>query len=270
MKLAFIGTGNMGGAIIRAVCSAADPRSVTVTNRTMAKAEAIAADCGCKTADTNAVCAQDADYVFLGVKPNMIREVLHSIAPTLTNRQVIVSMAAGVTGEAMREALTEANAQLREIAIVRILPNTPCAIGKGLMLIAPCDAAARSHSKTLAELLAPCGLVGFTDEAHADAGMVIGGCTPAFAYMFVEALADGGVQCGLSRSDALAWAAQSVAGAAELLLQSGSHPGTLKDAVCSPGGSTSEGVSALEQGAFRGTVMNAVTTAYAKTRALGK
>lgn len=270
MKLAFIGTGNMGGAIIRAVCSAADPQSVTVTNRTMAKAEAVAAACGCKTAATNAACAQGSDYIFLGVKPNMIREVLRGIAPVLSDRQVIVSMAAGVTGEAMREALTDANAQLREIAIVRILPNTPCAIGKGLMLIAPCNAAAQAHSAPLAELLAPCGMVGFTDEAHADAGMVIGGCTPAFAYMFVEALADGAVRCGLSRSDALAWAAQSVAGAAELLVESGSHPGALKDAVCSPGGSTIEGVSALERGAFRGTVMDAVSTAYAKTRALGK
>ena len=270
MKLAFIGTGVMGSAIARAVCAAADPSSVYVSNRSLAKAEALAKDLGCCVCPTNPDCARDADYIFLGVKPNMIRDVLREIAPMLRSEQIIVSMAAGITGDTIRETLTQASAQLRSIPIVRILPNTPCAIGRGLMLIAPCGTVSPESLEELSSLLAPCGLIGHTDEAHADAGMVVGGCTPAYTYMFIEALADGAVRCGLSRQDALSWAAQAVAGAAELLLQTGAHPGMLKDAVCSPGGSTIEGVLALEHSAFRGIVMEAVGTAWEKTTALGK
>lgn len=270
MKLSFIGTGVMGGAIARAVCTASDPSAVYVSNRSLAKAEALAEELGCRVCPTNPDCVRDADYVFLGVKPNMIRDVLQEIAPVLHSGQVIVSMAAGITGDTIRETLVRANAGLRTIPIVRILPNTPCAIGKGLMLLAPCGSVPSGTVAELSGLLSPCGLIGRTDEAHADAGMVIGGCTPAFTYLFIEALADGAVRCGLPRQDALAWAAQAVAGAAELMLQSGVHPGMLKDAVCSPGGSTIEGVFALENGAFRGSVMDAVGTAWNKTKALGK
>ena len=266
MKLSFIGAGNMGGAIVRAVCTATDPNTVFVSNRSYAKAEALAAELGCHACPTNPDCARDADFIFLGVKPNLVRDVLREIAPALSDRQVLVSMAAGVTGEAMRAALGKAH----ENPIIRILPNTPCAIGKGLMLIAPCGDTEPETVSALAELLAPCGLIGYTDEAHADAGMVIGGCTPAFAYLFIEALADGGVRCGLTRQQALAWAAQAVSGAAELLLHTGAHPGALKDAVCSPGGSTIEGILALENGAFRGTVMEAVSAAWEKDQKLGK
>ena len=110
-----------------------------------------------------------------------------------------------------------------------------------------------------------CGLVGFTDEEHADAGMVIEGCTPAFAYMFIEALADGAVHTGLTRSQATRWAAQAVAGAAAMVLEGGRHPGQFKDEVCSPGGVTIEGVRVLERGGFRGAVMDAVIAAHRQT-----
>jgi len=264
MKLAFIGTGNMGGAIIRAVCSAADPQSVTVTNRTMAKAEAVAAACGCKTAATNAACAQGSDYIFLGVKPNMIREVLRGIAPVLSDRQVIVSMAAGVTGEAMREALTEANAQLREIAIVRILPNTPSEIGCGLVLTAPGKNADEAALEAVEAILAGCGMVGRSDDEHAEAAMTVGGCTPAFTYMFIEALADGGVVSGVPRKQAIRLAAAAVQGAAALVLETGKHPEQLKDEVCSPAGTTIEGVKALEENGFRNAAFSAVLHAVEK------
>ena len=260
MKLSFIGTGNMGGAIVRAVCTDVDPAVVCISNRSAEKSAALAAELGCRAAGSNTECVQGADFVFLGVKPNMIAAVLTEIAPALREDAVIVSMAAGISGDAIRAALGEGGRN----PIVRILPNTPCAIGKGLMLVAPCGEVPAEKLAELKTLLAPCGLVRDTDEAHADAGMVIGGCTPAYTYLFLEALADGGVRCGLPRADALVWAAQAVAGAAELLLQSGLHPGALKDAVCSPGGSTIEGVRALENAAFRGAVMDAVSAAYFK------
>ena len=259
MKISVIGTGNMGGAIVRALCRAAGAEQVFITNRTRAKAEALADELGCTVCDTDEACAAGADFVFLGVKPAGIRDVITLITPQLKADAVLVSMAAGVTGAAMREALGGGGNP-----IVRILPNTPCAIGRGLVLIAPCGDVAERTLSALEALLAPCGQTGFLTEAQADAGMTVGGCTPAYTYLFLEALADGGVRCGLPRADALAWAAQAVAGAAELLLQSGQHPGALKDAVCSPGGSTIEGVRALENAAFRGAVMDAVSAAFFK------
>ena len=266
MKLSFIGTGNMGGAILRAVCTEFSPADVCISNRSYEKSAALAAELGCRAAKSNPECVQGADFVFLGVKPNMIAAVLAEIAPALGENAVLVSMAAGVSGDAMRDALGDKSCA----PLIRILPNTPCAVGRGLILVAPCGEVPAETLDTLKTLLAPCGLVKDTDEAHADAGMVVGGCTPASTDRFIEALADGGVRCGLPRADALAWAAQAVAGAAELLLQSGQHPGALKDAVCSPGGSTIEGVRALENAAFRGAVMDAVSAAFFKDWNHGK
>lgn len=262
-KIAFIGTGNMGGAIARAVCEGVEPEHVCISNRSRERSEALAAEIGCAVAESNCACAKDAQFVFLGVKPYAVREVLREIVPVLTPRQTVVSMAAGVTGDAMREILPQN-------PVVRILPNTPCAVGKGLVLLAPCGEVNGETLDALTALLAPCGRIGRTDETHADAGMVIGGCTPAFTAMFIEALADGGVAMGIPRKDALAWAAQAVMGSAELVKQSGKHPGQLKDEVCSPGGSTIRGVKALESRAFRAAVMEAVEAAFEKNQQLGK
>ena len=262
-KTAFIGCGNMGSAIVRAVCRSTDPETIYVSNRSAEKACALAADCGCIFCQSNLEAVRGADCIILGVKPWQIGDVLLQIRPLLLGHELIVSMAAGVSGSAIREKLPSGN------PIVRILPNTPCAIGKGLMLIAPCGDVDEALLRDLEQLLSPCGLVFRTDEDHAEAGMTVGGCTPAFTYMFIEALADGGVKAGLKRSDALRWAAQAVAGAAEMVLQSDLHPGALKDAVCSPGGATIEGVATLERGAFRGSVMDAVFNAAEKSAKLG-
>lgn len=255
--LAVIGTGNMGGAIVRAVCRGTEPSEVCIANRTPEKARLLAEECGCVMSQSGAAAARGAKYVLLGVKPGDVPAVLEELEPILTCEQVIVSMASGVTAQDIRRALG------RDIKVVRILPNTPCAIGRGIMLIVPCFEMDREMSDELCDLFSGCGLVGFTDEAHADAGMVVEGCTPAFAYMFIEALADGAVHTGLTREQATRWAAQAVAGAAAMVLETGKHPGELKDEVCSPGGVTIEGVRMLEQRGFRGAVMDAVICAHA-------
>lgn len=262
-KIAFIGCGNMGGAIVRAVCRTEDPAKVYIANRSFEKAAALAEECGCTACESNRDAVRGADCIFLGVKPHQIVDVLKEMRPLLMGRELIVSMAAGVSGETMRAQLPEGN------PIVRILPNTPCGIGHGLVLIVPCGDVEENHIEALEHMLSGCGMVARTDEAHAEAGMTVGGCTPAFTYMFIEALADGGVRAGLKRSDAMLWAAQAVAGAAEMVLQSGLHPGRLKDAVCSPGGATIEGVRALEDRAFRGAVMDAVFNAAERSGRLG-
>ncbi len=262
-KIAFIGCGNMGGAIVRAVCRSVEPGKVYISNRGREKALSLAAECGCNVCTDNLSAAKGADYVFLGVKPYQILDIIREIEPILDGSEVIVSMAAGVPGYAMSEALEKGN------RVVRILPNTPCAIGRGLVLIAPGENVAEETVAELEAILADCGMVARSDEEHAEAGMTVGGCTPAFTYMFIEALADGGVRAGLKRSDAMFWAAQAVAGAAQMVIESGRHPGELKDAVCSPGGATIEGIRTLEMNAFRGGVIDAVTIAAKRSAELG-
>lgn len=258
--LAVIGTGNMGGAIVRAVCRGTQPAEVCIANRTPEKARALTEECGCVMSQSGAAAARGAKYVLLGVKPGDMPAVLEELKPILTDEQVIISMASGVTAQDIRNVLG------REIRVVRILPNTPCAIGRGVMLIVPCFDMEREMSEELCDLFSGCGLVGFTDETHADAGMVTEGCTPAFAYMFIEALADGAVHTGLTRAQATRWAAQAVAGAAAMVLESGRCPGQLKDEVCSPGGVTIEGVRVLERRGFRGAVMDAVIAAHERSK----
>lgn len=250
--MAVIGTGNMGGAIVRAVCRSTDPSEICIANRTPEKAHKLAEECGCVMSQSNCAAARVAKYILLGVKPDMVCSVLEEISPVLTQDQVIISMSAGVTAQQMHRALGKDN------RVVRILPNTPCEIGRGLMIIVPCFDMDREMADELCDLFSGCGKVGFTDESHADAGMIISGCTPAYTYMFIEALADGAVHTGLTRAQALEWAAQAVAGAAAMVLESGRHPGQLKDEVCSPAGVTIEGVRILEQHGMRGAVMDAV------------
>ncbi len=262
-KIAFIGCGNMGGAIVRAVCTTVEPKKVYITNRTLSRAKCLAERCGCNVVEDNLSAAEGADYIFLGVKPYQTLDLIREIEKVLTGREVIVSMAAGVPGGAMAEVLPKGN------AVVRILPNTPCAIGEGLVLIAPWEGVSEDTVTELEAILAGCGMVARTDEEHAEAGMTVGGCTPAFTYMFIEALADGGVRAGIKRSEAMLWAAQAVAGAARLVIESGEHPGALKDAVCSPGGATIEGIRTLEMNAFRGGVIDAVTIAAKRSAELG-
>jgi len=265
MKLALIGTGNMGGAIAAALCRAVGGDRVYLFNRTCEKAERLGQVLGCHVSRSGGDCAADAEFVFLGVKPAGIPAVLAEIAPRLAKEAVIVSMAAGVTGAKMRDAIGG-----RGNPIVRILPNTPCAIGKGLVLLAPCGEVPQAALDALTKLLAPCGQTGFLTEADADAGMTVGGCTPAYTYMFINALAQGAENAGLPREDALRFAATAVAGAAELLLQSGKTPERLCQEVCSPGGSTIEGVNALREAHFEELTTAAFGKSFDKNCLMGK
>ena len=268
----FIGCGNMGGALATAACKSGVGR-VLLANRTQAKAEALAArleGMGAAVAVAeNAGVAEEADYIFLGVKPQMMADMLGSIAPVLAARAragrrfVLVTMAAGLTVARIREMAGA------DYPVIRIMPNTPCAIGKGMILCAA-HGVTEAEKTAFCEGMAAAGRLDWLEEHLIDAGSAVSGCGPAFAYLFMEALADGAVECGLPRAKALEYAAQTLAGAAGLVLESGQHPGALKDAVCSPGGSTIQGVRVLEQRAFRGAVTDAVIAAYDKTKDMGK
>ena len=176
---------------------------------------------------------------------------------------VFVSMLAGISLDHLAEMLGG------EKKIIRIMPNTPSAVGQGLMLVSANDRVTAEELAAFKALMAESGLLDDLPEHLIDAASAVSGCGPAYAYMFVEALADGAVKCGVSRAKAMRYAAQMLLGSASLLLETGEHPSALKDAVCSPGGSTIAGVAALEDRGFRGAAIAAVEAAYRRTKELG-
>ena len=261
-KIGFIGAGNMGSALARAAVRSG--ASVYVYDKDTEKAKALAKEIGAEFKDNSTV-ASECDYVFLAVKPNIIPIAMREIDESLKkNKNVtVVSMAAGVAIEGIADPE-------KGLPIIRIMPNTPASVGEGLILWCRNKFVPDEALAGFLEVMAPAGVLEEIDESKIDAASAVSGCGPAFVYMFIEALADGGVECGLPRATAQRLAAQTVLGAGKMALISGKHPGELKDAVCSPGGSTIAGVAALENGAFRASAASAVRAAYEKTLKLGK
>ncbi len=267
MEYGFIGCGNMGGAVARAVCKGAGAASVLLSNRTPARADALARELGCRSAGADNAAAARCDFVFLAVKPQMMADMLAGIAPVLAQNPggVLVTMAAGLTVVRVRELAGVPHT----CPVIRIMPNTPAAVGAGMIQYCA-DAVPPEMLERFLAAMAPAGCLDAVPEKLMDAASAVSGCGPAWAFQFLEALADGGVAAGLPRQKAQLYAAQMLYGAARLALETGQHPGALKDAVCSPGGSTIEGVRVLEERAFRSAVTDAVLAAFAKTRELGK
>lgn len=270
---AFIGAGNMGGAIIEAVCRATEPRNVFVYDRDMVKTAELSAKTGCSVSASADEATANAHFVFLCVKPNVLADALKGICHVLkeclknSDEKVIVSIAAGVTKSAITAILENSGLAL---PVIRLMPNTPVAVGKGLILVSPENDVSEEDVALLLNALAPGGLTSLIDENYIDAATPVFSCSPAYTYMFIEALADGGVMAGLPRDKAQKFAAQAVLGAAAMVIETGKHPGELKDAVCSPGGSTIVGVEELEKAGFRAAAASAVYEAYKKTTTLGK
>ena len=265
-KFGFIGTGNMGGALAKAAAKKLCGEDILLANRTRKKAEVMAESLGCAATD-NCQVAAECKYIFLGVKPQMMAGMLAGIAPTLaarTDRFVLVSMAAGLTMEAI------CGMAGGQYPVIRLMPNTPADIGEGMTLYAVNELVTEEELAEFLEVMSGAGRFDRLEEKLIDAGSAVSGCGPAFAYLMIEALADGGVACGLPRAKAMEYASQMMAGAAKMVLATGKHPGELKDAVCSPGGSTIAGVRALEEAGFRAAGINAVIAAYEKTKELGK
>ncbi len=265
-KIGFIGVGSMGGTLAKIAIRSCGGQSVFVSSRTPEKAQRFAEENGC-LAMRNVALAERADVIFLGVKPQKMSEVLEQIAPALAGRYerfVLVTMAAGLTCEKITELAGG------DYPVIRIMPNTPALVGQGVIPYCGSESVLEEDFADLEQILSGAGLVTKLPEALIDAASALSGCGPAFVYIFIEALADAAVSCGLPRGTALEFAAQTVLGAGKMVLETGQHPGTLKDAVCSPAGSTIAGVRALEDGAFRAAAENAVLAAYKRTKELGK
>ena len=256
--LGFIGCGNMGGALIQAASKTLDGKQIAVCDFDQSKTAALQASCGIIPTDCKDI-ANNAQFVILAVKPQAMRAAIHDFAAELRNREdvTIITMAAGLSMDSIRSMIDA------DLPIIRIMPNTPVAVGKGMILYTCTDVDSKTEEKFLSSF-AKAGRFDKIPEDKIDAGSAVSGCGPAFAYMFAEALADGGVECGLPRDKAITYAAQTLLGAAEMLLQNG-NPGALKDAVCSPGGTTIAGVHALEKAGFRNAAMDAVNAAYKRT-----
>ena len=261
MKYGFIGCGNMGGAIARAMSS--KTKDIAVSDRS-GKAKALAAELDISYWDVEKI-AQECDRIFLAVKPHMMAEVLKPLQKILKQKKpLLITMAAGLEVGKIEEFAGG------DLPVIRIMPNTPTAVGKGVI---PYCANDRVSEKMLADWLAdmaPCGMLDSLEERLMDAASALSGCGPAYVYLMLEAMADGAVACGIPRAKAMDYAAMTLSGAAEMYLSTHQHPGALKDAVCSPGGSTIVGVRTLEEHGFRGAVMDCIQAAYEKNQALGK
>lgn len=261
MKYGFLGCGNMGSAIAKALSKST--RDILVTDRS-GRAKALAKDLGILYSDNETI-ASTCDGIFLGVKPHMMKDMLLPLQPILREKKpLLITMAAGLT-----------TGQIEDFAgcplpVIRIMPNTPTAVGKGVIQYCCNSLVTEAVLASFLQYMAPCGLLDPLEESLIDAASALSGCGPAYAYLFMEALADGAVACDVPRKKAMEYAAATLSGAAEMVLQTHQHPGELKDAVCSPGGSTIAGVHALESRGFRGAVMDCVIAAYNKNKTLGK
>ena len=261
MKYGFIGCGNMGGAIAKALSKRCTDFSITDRS---GKAVGLAVELCCGYTDTEEI-AWNAERIFLAVKPQMMAGVLGSIRPILQERRpLLITMAAGLSMEQIQD-MCEC-----DLPVIRIMPNTPVAVGHGLTLYCHNDLVERSVLEDFLYDMAESGAMERAPESLFDTAGTLTGCGPAYIYMFIEAMADGAVACGVPRKQAMEYAACTMLGAAEMVLQSGQHPGALKDAVCSPGGSTIAGVKALEDGGFRAAVMNCIMAASKRNSELGK
>lgn len=260
MKYGFIGCGNMGGAIARCVSKStkdillSDPSPLTKE-----LAQDLGAVCG------NNQEAASCHRLVLGVKPHMMKDMLAPLQPVLAEKKpLIITMAAGLE---IRQIEQFAGIRL---PIIRIMPNTPVGIGSGVILYCRNDLVDDETLQDVLHDLRFAGVLGALEERLIDAGSALSGSSPAFVYMFIEALADGAVACGIPRAKAMEYAAATVVGAGRMVLESGKHPGELKDAVCSPGGSTIAGVRTLEQHGFRGAVIDCIINTYDRNKELGK
>ena len=261
MKIGFIGAGNMGTALAKAASASAE---IYVYDIDGEKAATLAKSVAGKLSAPHEM-AKLCDYLFIAVKPNFVKEVLDNIKSTPKKEGLtLVSMAAGISLASLDE-MTGGT-----LPIIRIMPNTPVSVGKGIVLTAGNALVSKDELLSFKETMSAAGDVEIIDEALIDAGTALSGCSPAFVYMFIYALAEGAAEAGLSKDGALKFAAKTLIGAATLLLESEKSPDELRDAVCSKGGSTIEGVKSLLSDGFPDVVKRAVLASYKRTLELGK
>lgn len=264
MKLGFIGAGNMGSAILKGVLNqqCMDPAQIAISDK-VPEACAKFAALGVRTMESNKALARECDCVLLAIKPVYAAQVIEEVYNELEGK-LVISIVAGWTYDMLERALP-ASARF-----VRVMPNTPLSVGEGMSLLSSRCKCSEEEFAFAKSIFAAAGKVAEVEDHMFTAATSISGCGPAFVFQFIEALADGGVRYGVPRALAYQLAAQTLIGSAKMVLESGEHPGKLKDAVCSPGGTTIEGVYALEKGGMRAAVIEALGATVEKTAKLSK
>lgn len=250
--IGFIGCGSMAQAMIGGMLSSeiVGSHQVLASASTEETLQEVQSKFDIQTNMNNRVVASDSDILFIAVKPYKYEAVIHEVSQSVKDDTIVITIAPGVSFEDMEKAFE------RELKVVQAMPNTPSLVGEGMSAICPNKKVEDEELESIVRLFKSFGEVEVITEAQMDAIPSISGSSPAYVYMMIEAMADGGVRQGLSREQSYRLASQAVLGAAKMVLDSGLHPGELKDQVCSPGGSTIAAVSQLEKEGFRGTVMS--------------
>ena len=265
-KVGFLGAGNMGEAMIRGLLKAGivPAEDIFATDVRLDRLQQLGKLYGIHTLSDNSLLVKRVDVVILAVKPQIIHPVLKEVGPAVTPKKLVISMAAGVPTAALRADLP------RGVRLIRVMPNTPALVLEGMTAVAKADGLQKGDLETAEEIFGAVGKVVVLEEEALDAVTGLSGSGPAYVALMIEALADGGVKVGLDRLTAMTLAAQTVLGSAKLLIETGAHPGQLKDMVTSPGGTAIAGIAALEEGGVRRTLISAVERATLRSRELGR
>ena len=267
MKIGFIGLGNMATAMIGGMLQKgiAAPEDIIGSARTETTVEKVKTKFNINTTTDNTAVAEQADILFLAVKPIFFPEVIAEIKDAVKADTLIVSIAAGRNLQYLKDAFGRP-----ELKLIRCMPNTPALVLEGATGMCFNELMQDEEKQMAINLFESFGIVEVVSENMIDTVIGVSGSSPAYVFMFIEAMADEAVAAGMPRKQAYEFASQSVLGSARMVLETGKHPGELKDAVCSPGGSTIQGVRTLEEGGMRGVVFDAVIAAYEKTLDLKK
>ena len=262
MKIGFIGTGNMGSSIIKGILSSKFEKSenINIFDLDKEKVNNLVKEYGVNAVNSEKDLAENCNIIVLSVKPHIIPVVLKNLSGNVKKDTIILTIAAGISISVIENALGE------DKKVVRTMPNTPAQVLSGMTAVTFNKNIENSEKEIIFKLLNSFGKSVEIEEKLMHAYTGISGSLPAYVYMFMEALADGGVLCGMPRNKAYEIVAQTVAGSAKMLLETGKHPGQLKDEVCSPAGTTIEAVRVLENGNFRGNVIEAVVACTEKSK----
>ncbi|KGT86756.1 pyrroline-5-carboxylate reductase [Erwinia typographi] len=265
-KIGFIGCGNMSKAIIGGLVSSGQirPENIWVFDRKPATNEAMQQQYGITPGASAEEVAKQADILFGAVKPNVILTVLKDISGSLNKDTVVVSIAAGVTLDSLATVLGH------DRKLVRVMPNTPALVNEGMTSVTPNVLVSKEEADEIVDIFSGFGKAALVPEYMIHAVVGVSGSAPAYVFMFIEAMADAAVLGGMPRAQAYQFAAQAVKGSAQMVLETGKHPGELKDMVCSPGGTTIEAVKVLEEKGFRAAVMEAMQRCMAKSEKMSK
>lgn len=259
--IGFIGMGNMGQAIVKGILEAGftTAENVIASRRNIDLLQELHADFGIRVTGDNKEVAREADILFLAVKPHLYGSVIKEVRDVVKAEAIIVNIAAGVSLSDIAESFE------KPVKITRAMPNTPAAVGEAMVALCFSEGLSKDEQEEMVALFGSLGKAEIVEERLFDAVIGVSGSSPALLFMVIEAMADAVVKAGMPRAQAYQFAAQAMLGSAKMVLESGAHPGALKDAVCSPGGTTIEMVVKAEEAGLRNAVIQAVEAAVAKS-----